>query len=131
MSWLFHKSITHNDLRPATPADVPFIQEVEAYAARRYLVRCVRDAALWRYEVEGRTSGGAETMQVCVIASAAGEPVGYLVHPEVLWGDALSLWVYELRPGASWWKVTPCVMRYLKAKRDKMGHLLGLTCDDL
>jgi hypothetical protein len=103
-------------MRPATPADVPFIQEVEVYAVRRHLVRCVRDAALWRYEVEGRTPGGAGTMQVCVIASAEGAPVGYLVHPDVLWGDALSLWVYELQPGVSWWEVTPCVMRYLKAK---------------
>lgn len=87
------KEVEPYQVRPATPADVPFIQEVETYAARRYLVRCVRDAVLWRYEVAGRTSGGAGTMQVCVIASADGEPVGYLAHPEVLWGDALSLWV--------------------------------------
>ncbi len=103
-------------VRPATPADVPFIQEVDAQVARRYLLHCVRDEALWRYEVDGRTSGGAGTMQVCVIDSAQGEPVGYLVHPELLWGNTLSLWVYELQPGASWWDVTPCVMRHLQAK---------------
>jgi len=103
-------------VRPATAADVPFIQEVDAQAARRYLLRCVRDAALWRYEVDGHTSDGASTMQVCVIDSAEGTPVGYLVHPELLWGNTLSLWIYELQPGASWWEVTPCVMRYLQAK---------------
>ena len=103
-------------VRPATPADVPFIQAVEAQAARRHTLHCVRDAVLWRYEVDGRTPGGADTMQVCVIDSAQGEPVGYLVHPDLLWGSTLSVWVYELQPGASWWEVTPCVMRYLQAK---------------
>jgi len=103
-------------VRPATLADIPFIQQVEAQAARRYLLRCVRDAALWRYEVGERTPGGVDTMRVCVIDSAEGAPVGYLVHSEVLWGEVLSLQVYELQPGVSRWEVTPCVMRYLQAK---------------
>lgn len=101
-------------VRPATPADIPFIQDVEVHAARRDVLRCVRDAALWRYELDGRASGGTNTMQVCVIANAAEAPVGYLVHAEVLWGDTLALWTYELLPGVSWWEVTPCVLRYLK-----------------
>ncbi len=101
-------------VRQATAADIPFIQQVEAHAAKRHLMRCVRDAALWRYEIEERTRGGTNTFFVGIIAAASGAPVGYLVHPETLWGDALALWAYELQPGVSWWEVTPGVLRYLK-----------------
>jgi len=101
-------------VRRATTADIPFIRQVETHAAQRHLLYCVRDDALWRYEIVERTRGGANSHLVGVIEDAAGAPVGYLVHPETLWGDALALWVYELQPGASWWEVTPCVMRYLR-----------------
>ncbi len=102
-------------VRPATSEDIPIIQEVDAYGARRHLLRCMRNAALWHYELDGRTPGGAGNMRICVIENAEGASVGYLVHPYTRWGNALVLWVYELKPGASWWEVTPCVMRYLKA----------------
>jgi hypothetical protein len=102
-------------VRQAVPDDVSFIQEVEAHAARRHLLRCVRDTALWRYELVGRSSDGTNTLRVGIITDAEGTPVGYLIHPKTLWGDSLELWTYELKPGASWWEVTPCVMRYLKA----------------
>jgi len=102
-------------VRPATPADVPFIHAVDAHAAQRHLLHCVRDMNLWRYEIDRRTFDGTGTMRIRVIDDAEGAPVGYLVHPGTLWGDTLSLWSYELQPGASWWAVTPCVLRYLEA----------------
>jgi hypothetical protein len=55
-------------------------------------------------------------LRVCIIERAGGEPVGFLAHPEFLWGDSLALWAYELKPGVSWWAPTPCVLRYLKAE---------------
>lgn len=103
-------------VRPATPEDIPFIQTVEAHAAQRYVLRCVRDAALWRYEIAGRAPDGCNTFHVAVVTDAGGGPVGYLVHPEVLWGDMLAVWTYELQPGVSWWEATPCVLRYLAAQ---------------
>lgn len=103
-------------VRPAEPSDVAFIVEVQVYAGKRHVLSCARDAAMWRYELDGRTPGGASALRLCIIEQADGEPVGFLAHPEFLWGDSLALWTYELKPGASWWEVTPCVMRYLEAK---------------
>ncbi len=101
-------------VRPAAPEDIPFLQEVDAGAAKRHLLHCERDAALWRYELEGRSPDSGNAVQVCVIADGEGAPVGYLVHPTARWGNTMALWVYELKPGASWWEVTPYVLRYLK-----------------
>ncbi len=101
-------------VRPATSKDIPFLQTVDAYAAKRHLIHCMRDAAMWRYEMAGRSPESGMETQVNIIADAENTPVGYLVHPNVRWGNTLALWVYELDPGVSWWEVTPCVMRYLK-----------------
>lgn len=101
-------------VRPAAPEDIPFLQEVDTYAARRHLLHCERDAAMWRYELNGRSPDDGNAVQVCVITDVEGAPVGYLVHPNVRWGNTFALWVYELKPGVSWWEVTPYVLRYLK-----------------
>lgn len=100
-------------LRPATVEDIPFLMAVEANARGRTLVGCLRDAALWRYELEGRSEGATEHRLVRIIETAAGEAVGYLVHPPMLWWDAIMATGYELRAGVSWLAVTPSVVRYL------------------
>lgn len=103
-------------VRPATPDDVPFLLEIDAYAAQRHALYCVRDAALWCYEMQGKTPGNCSLELPSIIVDAEGAPVGYLRHPTVLWGNTLALLSYELKEGASWWEVTPCVLRYLKEK---------------
>ncbi len=102
-------------LRPAAPADLPFIANVYDTACRRDLVACARDEALWRYELSGKSARNAARQEWRVIESADGEPVGYLAHPLCLWGDQLVANVYELTPGVSWLAVTLSVIRYLWA----------------
>ena len=41
--------------RPVTETDLPFILDVDACSAQRLLVACIRDAALWHYEVFGKS----------------------------------------------------------------------------
>lgn len=105
-------------VRPAAEADIPFITNVEEHARRRYLVTCVRDAALWRYELSGRSSESVAHRNVCVIETAAAEPVGYVVvgpPPRRATGDVVRVTAYELAPGVSWLAATPSVLRYLDA----------------
>jgi hypothetical protein len=101
-------------IRPATPDDLAFIAEVTEAAQQRSLLNCVRDAALWRYELDGRLPQEANRRRLCVIATPEGDRVGFLAHPDLRWGSAIALTVYELKPGVSWWAVTPSVLRYLK-----------------
>ena len=102
-------------VRSATEADLPFMMRVYEQAIRRYLVACVRDEALWRYEVMGRSARNANGRQFCIVESEAGEPVGFLAHQAWLWGPTFPINLYELKPGVSWAAVTPSVMRYAQA----------------
>lgn len=102
-------------LRPAIEADIPFLMATEAHAATRSLLGCVRDAALWRYELAGRSSENCEHRAWRIIQTPEGEPVGYLAHPVPLWGNAIFVTAYELQSGVSWLAVTPVIVRYLWA----------------
>ena len=99
--------------RPAAEADIPFLMDVYAHACKRSLVTTVRDEAIWRYDLEGKSERNVNRNLVCIIERAAdGEPVGYLAHPWYNWNLGTVLFEYELKPGISWLEVTPSVARY-------------------
>lgn len=103
-------------LRPAAQDDLPFIQEVYNYGTQRSLLSCQRDAALWQYELSGHSKTSINGRELVVIEAAEdGEKLGFLAHPRQLWGAAMAVTQYELKPGASWLAVTPSVIRYLYA----------------
>jgi hypothetical protein len=101
-------------VRPATGDDLPFIEELYNLAMKRYLVSSVRDAALWSYDLRGRSYRSVEHKETRIIATPAGEPLGFLIHNDTVWGPTLSVNMYELKPGASWVAVTPSVLRYFE-----------------
>jgi len=101
-------------VRPATEADLPFIAQVYEHATKRSPVACVRNEALWRYELHGRSEKSVNRSELRVVESAEGETVGFLAHPPHLWGPRLVVTLYELKRGVSWLAVTPSVIRYLQ-----------------
>jgi len=110
-------------VRPATEADLPFIACVSEHASKRYRLACVRDAALWRYELAGRSRDSVHQAELRLIETAGGEPVGFLVYTDHFFGGPkLSVEVYELKPGISWLDVTPCVLRYIEAIREECAR---------
>jgi hypothetical protein len=100
-------------LRPALQADIPFISELYRRACKRYLVNCVWDDELWRYELNGKSSQNVDRMELRLIENASGKAIGYLAHPALIWGDMLAAVAYEVSPDASMADVTPSVVRYL------------------
>ncbi len=100
-------------IRPALEGDLAFIADLYDKVQSRYLVHCVRDQALWRYELSGKSSKNVDRSELRMIETAAGEAVGYLIHPGRLWGPRLAANQFELKPGVSWGQVTPSVARYL------------------
>jgi hypothetical protein len=100
--------------RPAAGSDIPFLMEVYAHACMRRLITCVRDEAIWRYDLTGQSEKNVDRLEFRIIQSAEdGEPVGYLAHPWYNWNWGLVAKHYELKPGVSWLEVTPSVARYL------------------
>ena len=102
-------------IRPSVEADLPFIAALYEQSSQRYRLRCLRDAALWRYELGGKHPENVNRMEMCTIFDAGGEPVGFLTYINQLWGSSIVMGIYEIQPDVSWGEVTPSVARYLFA----------------
>lgn len=100
-------------IRPALESDIPFLVQVNSHAGRRSLVTCPKNEDHWRYEMLGASPMNVTRLEIRVIETAAGEPVGYLTHPWFNWDNGLVLTSYELKPGVAWMSVTPAVARYV------------------
>lgn len=101
-------------IRPALEADLPFIAETYEHGCQRSLVACLWTLDLFRYELLGKSPDNVNRMELRLITTANGEPVGFFAHPTERWGTTMSMNMYELKPGVSWAAVTPTVLRYLR-----------------
>jgi hypothetical protein len=102
-------------IRPAVEADIPFLMELYAQGCQRSLVSVVRDEALWRYELSGRSRENINASELRLIQTPSGEPVGFFAHPSHSWGALMAVILYEVKAGVSWAEVTPVVIRYLQS----------------
>lgn len=100
-------------IRPARKGDVQLLMQADAEAMRRNLVYFPREAAMWRYELDGRSESNRFHHQVRIIETAAGEPVGMLIYTWSAYSPWLNVVAYELLPSSSWLAVTPWVLHYL------------------
>ncbi|MBN1180048.1 MAG: GNAT family N-acetyltransferase [Anaerolineae bacterium] len=106
-------------VRPAQAVDLPFIAQLYAHGQQRYPITCLRDDAMWRYELDGRHPKNGERTELRIVETAGGEPVGFLTHLPMVWKGKCYLWkAFELKPGISWAAVIPGVFRYLQETGD-------------
>jgi hypothetical protein len=108
-------------LRPASENDIPFIDRLYRVSWKRQPVNAVMNEALWEYEISGKDRDNSERMELRVIESSQGEPVGFLAHPARRHEATLSVIYYEVKPGLSWAAVTPTVLRYLQTAGEEMA----------
>ncbi len=107
--------------RKPTEADIPFIQSVYEYGSQRYPIRCVRDHAMYEYELFGRSKKNINRADFRVIEDRAGERVGFLAQPPWNWGSTHAMGLYELKQGVSYGAVTPSVARYIFRTGEKIA----------
>lgn len=99
---------------PAKESDIPFIMDVYASACKRRLISCVRDEAVWLYDLNGQSRKNVNRLEIRIIERAGSkERVGYLAHPWFDWDTGLVCMQFELKSGISWLEVSPTVARYL------------------
>jgi hypothetical protein len=118
-------------LRPAVEADLPFVLELDAHAARQNLVYCSRDASLWRYELWGKSEQNGDRLDWFIVETAAGEAVGLLGSAIILWSTRLGINYFELKPGVSWLQVAPSVLRAVKGLGEALAARANKTLADL
>jgi hypothetical protein len=100
-------------LRPANSTDIYFISNVYKQAQMRSLVCCIRDQAMWHFELTGRSLGSYAQRELRIVESNQGETVGFIAHKIGLSARRLDVVAYELKPGVSWFATTPAVLCYL------------------
>jgi GNAT superfamily N-acetyltransferase len=101
-------------VRKAQVDDLPFLGQMYDLGCQRSLVACVRDQAVWRYELDGRTPGSDCCAELRVVETRSGQPIGFLTHGPHVQNGGVNVGQYELAPQASWLEVTPSVLRYIK-----------------
>jgi hypothetical protein len=102
-------------LRPAEVSDLDFILQMHQQTCSRCLVCSPWGEDLWRYELTGKSQKNNTRLELRVIETPEGEPVGLLGHNHYRWGALMAAVIYEVKPGVSWAAVTPTVIRYLWA----------------
>ena len=102
-------------VRPATLDDLPFLAYADAEAARRNLIYCPRQDALWRYELLGRSPENRFHCQLRVIETVTGEAAGYFAYRWSVGEPWLVVVAYEVVSPHAWLAVTPWLLDYLHA----------------
>ena len=107
-------------IRDAEEADIPFIGELYNIGCKRSLISCVRDDALWKYELSGRDAKSAWQMNFRIVTSTDGDPIGFYVHHAATWNGLLTIRALEIKPGASWMAVAPSIMRDIAYRAEEL-----------
>jgi hypothetical protein len=107
-------------VRAAGLDDVTFLTTAGAAAAARSLVSVPRDAALWRYELEGKRRDSAARREIRIL-ERDGQPVGYLVHAIALFGPNLAVMGFEVISGVSWREAWLASLHDLKQSGEAMA----------
>jgi len=118
-------------IRPAVEADIPFIAECYTHNCQRDLVACVWDTALWRHELLEKSPKNVDRRDLRIIESITGEPTGFIGLSPKLSESMCACLHYSLKAGASWWEVTPVVLRYVWEAGQSMANIEGKTCDTI
>ena len=113
-------------IRPAATQDIPFIDRLYRQRTQNYLVQCVWDEALWKYELNSKSPQNVNRSELRIIESVEGEKAGFFAHPIMNWGPILAVTFYELEAGISWLQPTYTLIRYLeKIGREKTSEQEG------
>lgn len=101
-------------LRHAQAADLSFLAETYKLGAKRSLVHCERDIALFEFEhfhendpLNGHTSWWD------IIETLDGERVGIIMHRRYVYQGRHSTFYFEIQPQYAWHEVSPFLVREL------------------
>jgi hypothetical protein len=117
-------------VRHATADDAVFLAELSARAATRSLLSVPRDAALWRYELTGRSEHSAQRREIRVL-ERDGHPVGCITSGVELFSSGnLPVMSFEVMPGVSWREAWTAALQPLFEAGDALAAALPVKrCD--
>ena len=106
----------HFMLRPATQADLSFIQTTYEQGCRRYPLACQREEPLWVYEFSGKSEHNCSRSDMLILEDKDSRAVGFLLlQPDFHRDLPLTIRWFEIISGVSWVEVMPSVTQALKS----------------
>lgn len=116
------QSHTHYQVRAAIPEDLSLIAKTDAYGRQRSLLACERDAALWRYELDGRVEPNIFKVAFQIIETVNAMPVGFFAHAPHFREPTRWITQAEVAADVSWLDVMPAILTYLA---NALGEIEG------
>lgn len=104
------------NIRPAVEADMDFVLKIYEAFEKKNAISCKRNLELVRYEAFGKDARNINRYEMMIIEDSKGERVGFFQHSRELYFGAVACMYFALVEGASWFAVTPTVVRYLWSK---------------
>lgn len=100
--------------RPAVEADIPLLMELDEQQARRSLVYCPMNEALWRYELTGKSAENVNRDVIYILSRASdGADIGYVSHPVNPSKSTMTINGLELKTGVPYPSVIPSIIRFV------------------
>ena len=110
-------------LRPATVADIPFLQTLYDAQRARSLLSRVRDEALWRYEMAETCRESAYARHVFVLETAVSpQPVAYIEYKQ--FQQIFSVREVGVADGRSWRDIGLFLLRHFQREADRLDKKL-------
>lgn len=106
-------------LRPATPEDIPLLEELYAIHCSGSLLVRIRDQALWQYELFDASRESPYARHVYIIEVEAGPAVGYVEYRQ--WKHFFVVRELAVLAGHSLRAVALFLTRTLKAQADELN----------
>lgn len=106
-------------IRPATEADIPALNELYDTHCAHSLIRHERSEAIWRYQLSGAHRKSPGALHAYMILDETGRHVAYCTFFDH--GGAFYLNELGVTPGHSWRAVALFMMRELKRRADELN----------
>ena len=100
--------------REAEEKDLPFMSALYDAGSKRGPIACVRDEAIWRYDMFTRNKKSTTVRRFQIMETAEKQPVGFVAVSPKLWGTNLSVSVFEIVPGLPWLDAAHALLRNLE-----------------
>ncbi len=118
-------------VRPATPTDVPFLQQLYERQLERSLLGCIRSEESWRYDIR-RDALSYGRRELRVVEREGEGPVALYAHyPILVLSGVLFVTFVEVAPGVSWQPVADIVLGELRRTGEQYAKRDGGSFEEL
>lgn len=109
-------------LRRATGADIPLLQQMYATFCDASPLACVRDERIWQYQLSGHHEESNQHREYWLVEGTDGQLLGYFAM--FRWEDVFVVDELGVCPGESWRELCLFIGRALKRRADEINPTL-------